>query len=87
MQTTNETTTINISLPVLKIGTSGEAVRFLQQVLIALGYQISFDAVFGTETQKVVKNFQAEGDLADDGIVGPKTWRALGEAILKLTCC
>lgn len=84
MQSTNETTTINISMPTLKVGTSGEAVRFLQQVLIALGYQIPFDAVFGIKTQKAVEKFQKSHGLVVDGIVGLKTWRALGDAILKL---
>ncbi|MFB2877960.1 peptidoglycan-binding domain-containing protein [Floridanema aerugineum] len=84
MQSTNETTTINISMPILKVGTSDEAVRFLQQVLIALGYQILFDAVFGNKTKKAVEKFQQARGLGVDGIVGPKTWRALGDAILKL---
>ncbi|OKH40545.1 hypothetical protein NIES2119_02735 [[Phormidium ambiguum] IAM M-71] len=84
MQSTNESTTINISMPILKVGNSGEAVRFLQQVLIALGYSIPFDAVFGNKTKKAVEKFQQASGLGVDGIVGPKTWRALGEAILKL---
>lgn len=84
MQSTNQTTTINISMPILQVGTSGEAVRFLQQVLIAIGYKISFDAIFGNKTKKAVEKLQEASGLGVDGIVGPKTWRALGEAILKL---
>ncbi|MFB2938808.1 peptidoglycan-binding protein [Aerosakkonemataceae cyanobacterium BLCC-F154] len=84
MQSTNETTTINMSMPILKVGTSGEAVRFLQQVLIALGYSIPFDAVFGNKTKKAVEKFQKAHSLEVDCVVGQKTWRALGDAILKL---
>ncbi|MBE9223885.1 peptidoglycan-binding protein [Phormidium sp. LEGE 05292] len=83
MESTTQATTIN--MPVLQKGTSGEAVRFLQQVLIAIKYQKDhFDAQFNAETESAVKNFQKAHGLKVDGIVGPKTWRALGDAILKL---
>ncbi|MGB3238879.1 MAG: peptidoglycan-binding protein [Geitlerinemataceae cyanobacterium] len=69
-----------VSLPVLKIGHAGEAVRFLQQRLMAFGYSISFNGQFGFQTDGAVKHFQSYyGDLLVDGIVGPKTWRALCE--------
>lgn len=80
MQSTNQTTTIN--MPVLQSGTSGEAVRFLQQLLICYGYMTSdyFDAKFNAATKSAVQDFQAYRNLKADGVVGQMTWRALGDA-------
>lgn len=67
-------------LPVLKIGHAGEAVRFLQQRLIAVGYALEFNGQFGFQTDAAVKHFQFYyGGLLVDGVVGSKTWRALCE--------
>ncbi|MBW4505882.1 MAG: peptidoglycan-binding protein [Scytonematopsis contorta HA4267-MV1] len=76
-------TASGINLPALKQGDSGEAVRFLQQVLIHLGYLNSsnFNANFGTNTKQAVINFQSSNALTADGIVGRLTWRALGAAL------
>jgi len=65
--------------PTVKKGSKGDAVRMLQQILTDFGY--SSDAVdgdFGPKTEKAVKEFQADFSLVVDGIVGPKTWAALG---------
>ncbi|MGA9382226.1 MAG: peptidoglycan-binding domain-containing protein [Phormidium sp.] len=80
MQSTNQTTTLN--MPVLQAGTSGEAVRFLQQLLICYGYMTSdnFNANFNEVTKSAVKSFQANHGLKADGVVGKMTWRALGDA-------
>jgi peptidoglycan hydrolase-like protein with peptidoglycan-binding domain len=77
-------TASGINLPVLKLNDSGDAVRFLQQVLIRLGYLSSsnFNANFGTSTRAAVITFQSDNSLTADGIVGRLTWRALGQAIL-----
>lgn len=67
-----------IHLPLLKIGVAGEAVRFLQQRLIAYGYQIVFSGQFGPQIDEAVKDFQYRyGGLLIDGVVGIQTWRAL----------
>ncbi|MGB3535021.1 MAG: peptidoglycan-binding protein [Microcoleaceae cyanobacterium] len=67
-----------IELPILKIGVAGEAVRFLQQRLIAYGYRIQFTGQFGPQIDEAVKDFQYRyGGLLIDGVVGPKTWQAL----------
>lgn len=69
-----------VSLPILKIGHAGEAVRFLQQRLMAFGYAIGFNGQFGFQTDAAVKHFQSYyGGLLVDGVVGPQTWRALCE--------
>ncbi len=80
MTVSSSTTTIN--LPVLKHNTSGEAVRFLQQILICYGYMTSdyFDAKFNQVTEDAVKAFQYNHGLLVDGVVGNNTWRALGNA-------
>jgi peptidoglycan hydrolase-like protein with peptidoglycan-binding domain len=88
METSNTSTTSNatvtptasgINMPVLKQGDSGEAVRFLEQLLIRrYGYNsIVFDGNFNTSTTQAVKNFQTTYGLVSDGIVGKMTWRAL----------
>jgi murein DD-endopeptidase MepM/ murein hydrolase activator NlpD len=57
----------------VKKGSSGEDVRYLQNKLV-----IGADGVFGPITDKAVRAFQASKGLVVDGIVGPKTWGALG---------
>lgn len=74
--------TSTISLPSLREGNTGEAVRFLQQILILrYGFSLPFNAVFGPETRNAVRLFQSNHGLIDDGMVGPKTWRELGAQI------
>lgn len=55
-------------LILLKPGTSGEAVKKLQQ---SLG--IAADGQFGAGTQKAVREFQAKNGLEADGLAGPAT--------------
>lgn len=78
------------SNPVLKKGSKGEAVKKLQNLLIGVGHDPgAADGVFGAQTEKAVKEFQAsyvlvsevdqvESRLVADGVVGAKTWAALG---------
>jgi pyrroline-5-carboxylate reductase len=61
-------------------GTTIEAVKKLQTILVSLGYDLGknpIDGEFGTATAKAVKAFQQANGLEVDGIVGPKTWAAL----------
>lgn len=55
----------------------GADVSLLQAVLNCRGYGTRIDGIFGDDLDKKVRQFQADNDLAVDGIVGPKTWRAL----------
>jgi len=60
-------------------GSRGEDVTVLQKQLAVLGYTVgNIDGIFGIKTQEAVRAFQADRDLAVDGIAGPKTWAALG---------
>ncbi|MGA7932896.1 MAG: peptidoglycan-binding protein, partial [Kovacikia sp.] len=69
------------NLPVLVKGTSGDAVRLLQKILITLGSGIQWDAVFGVATEAAVKEFQRSKGLVVDGTVGSKTWMKLADSI------
>ncbi|WP_193196204.1 peptidoglycan-binding domain-containing protein [Nostoc sp. MG11] len=64
-------------LPNLYFGSSGVAVRALQRLLISNGYTIRIDGIFGALTETAVKAFQNQQNLAVDGVVGQRTWRAL----------
>ncbi len=67
---------------VLKQGSSGEAVKTLQQKLKNWGYYSgSVDGVFGSGTKSAVMYFQRNNGLTADGVVGTKTAAALGMTI------
>jgi Putative peptidoglycan binding domain len=56
----------------------GNDVIELQKALKNKGYSIKVDGVFGTQTESLVKRFQASSKLASDGVVGKNTRKALG---------
>lgn len=59
-------------------GMNGPDVEVLQALLKARGYTLSGMAgVFGVSTDKAVRKFQRDNNLAVDGIAGPKTWTEL----------
>lgn len=65
----------------LKKGSKGEQVEALQHLLNVEGYKLTIDGDFGAKTEAAVIAYQKAhakecGDA--DGIVGPKTWAALG---------
>lgn len=63
----------------LKRGNTGSEVRTLQIQLNAVGnFGLVVDGDFGAKTETAVLKFQADKGLNVDGIVGPKTWAALG---------
>lgn len=64
--------------PMLRTGSRGDAVRKLQELLNALGYDCgSVDGIFGSKTYAAVLAFQKANGLAADGIVGSLTWGKL----------
>ncbi|MGE4272635.1 MAG: peptidoglycan-binding protein [Desulfitobacterium sp.] len=65
--------------PTLRIGSRGAAVTELQTLLIAQGFSTGgIDGIFGSKTHAAVIAFQKSKGLVQDGIVGIKTWTALG---------
>ena len=63
-------------------GDSGPKVLALQQRLKALGYWLGApDGKFGSLTQQAVWAFQKSAGLRRDGVVGPKTLKALAAGI------
>lgn len=62
----------------LKKGSKGDDVIALQHLLNVEGYKLTIDGDFGSKTETAVKLFQKAHGLEDDGIVGQKTWTALG---------
>jgi len=60
---------------ILKIGSRGKEVKTLQEFL-----NITADGIFGKGTELTVKKWQMDNGLVSDGIVGPKTWDAMGLA-------
>lgn len=62
----------------LRRGDRGQHVQALQVVLIGKGAtQLKPDGIFGQQTEQVVRWFQKLSGLVPDGVVGPKTWKAL----------
>ena len=59
--------------PLLKNGSSGEGVSWVQSALNKLGYKLTVDGIFGKDTEQAVKQFQKSCGISDDGIVGKET--------------
>lgn len=65
------------SLSNLRLGSQGDDVKLLQELLNSYGYSLKVDGYFGIRTDAAVKQFQKSRGLVADGIVGAKTWNAL----------
>ena len=62
-----------------RIGSRGQEVRQIQKKLQQLGlYSGSVDGIYGTATQKAVRQFQKNCGITADGVAGPKTLLYLG---------
>jgi N-acetylmuramoyl-L-alanine amidase len=66
--------------PLLRAGDRGDAVRDLQQRLVAVGARIVMHGRFDPGTERAVRAFQEQRGLRVDGICGPETWGALIES-------
>jgi hypothetical protein len=71
----------SVTRALLAEGSAGDAVRDLQQNLSALGYPLAVDGIFGKDTEAAVRAFQHDHGLGADGVVGPRTLAAIGEAL------
>ena len=65
----------------LKVGCTGDDVKWLQAALKQLGFTITVDGIFGNGTKGTVIQFQRYNGLTQDGIVGPATRTALKNAV------
>lgn len=66
--------------PILQLGSQGSQVAELQKLLnheFGIRQQIAVDGIFGRSTEGAVKIVQYRFFLAQDGIVGAKTWQVL----------
>lgn len=64
--------------PRLVLGSTGDAVRYLQAVIAAkAGGNITVDGNFGPQTDRRVRDLQRFFGLTVDGIVGRETWRLI----------
>lgn len=63
-------------LPLIKCDRS-TTVRLVQELLVALGYDVRVDGDFGPDTQTAVATFQKENNLTVDGIVDGPTFDLL----------
>lgn len=63
--------------PLLRYGSRGNKVQYLQERLNKHGANLVVDGIFGAETHQAVCHFQAEYAPPADGIVGAITWEAL----------
>jgi hypothetical protein len=63
--------------PIFREGSQSPEVYAIQSLLRVHGHNVGVDGIFGNQTEKAVKDFQADEGLAVDGIVGPNTWSAL----------
>lgn len=59
------------SLPTIKIGSKGTAVKVWQAII-----GVTVDGIFGANTEQATKRWQNSKGLAADGIVGKNTWNA-----------
>lgn len=69
-----------VNSPTLKIGSRGQAVRELQELVnrqVSSDYRLGVDGIFGPKTEAAVKVCQYLYFLIEDGVVEPKTWKAL----------
>ena len=68
----------NPGQPIIRVGTTGRAVRRLQRALRRTpNLSIMVDGTFSPQLEAAVKAFQEGAGLTADGIVGPLTWAAL----------
>ncbi|WP_088893612.1 peptidoglycan-binding domain-containing protein [Leptolyngbya ohadii] len=71
-------TNMPAAMPLIRRGSKGEAVSIAQAILKEGGLYLGCaDGNFGTQTEMVVRSFQAHQNLVADGIVGNQTWLAL----------
>jgi zinc D-Ala-D-Ala carboxypeptidase len=59
------------------VGDSGANVFAVQGNLLVRGYSLTYDGMFGSGTESVVRSFQVNNGLASTGVVDQLTWEKL----------
>ncbi|UUO04948.1 peptidoglycan-binding protein [Blastopirellula sp. J2-11] len=75
-----EETRQKLNRPLVKLGSSGPDVTFLQESLIRVlgpGFGVTANGIFDMATEVAAKAFQEKMRLKVDGVVGDDTWKAL----------
>ena len=75
-----------MSKPTVRLGSYGPVIRELQRNLnlgTSILAKLKEDGSFGGKTDARVREFQGQSKLTPDGVVGPMTWQALEEFLLK----
>ena len=67
------------SAPTLRVGSTGDQVKWLQEFLNTRGETLVVDGIFGARTDAAVGRFQYKEGLVSDGVVGPKTYAAISK--------
>ena len=76
----NVTVYYSVRLPLLVKGMSGDAVKAMQQLLLARGYELprfGANGIFSEETENALLLFQEDMCIKPDAKCGPDTWGAL----------
>lgn len=68
-------------MSLVRLNDRNDVVKSLQRLLKDKGYNIYPDGIFGKKTEQAVRLFQQKNGLHADGIVGRKTWAALGKKL------
>ena len=63
--------------PTVKKGAKGGITKLIQERLNSVGFNLTLDGIFGTNTCNAVIVFQRNRNLTQDGIVGKNTWEWL----------
>lgn len=66
---------------IIKYGSAGTGVKWVQDLLKQNGYTITIDGAFGSKTKNAVMHFQRYNNLEIDGIVGSLTRSALKKSV------
>lgn len=69
----------------IKINSNGVLVKSWQLFLGSQGFSVVADGYFGPATEAATKKFQLNNNLKPDGVVGPKTWRAIDQDKIIIT--
>ena len=61
----------------------GNDVRKFQEIMKLLGWAITVDGWYGSQSKRVCTAFQRAEKLTVDGMAGPQTWARMVEALYR----